>query len=82
MRNSVRSLIPWSSRVFAVCHVLMLWTTSRVLAAQIAFTCKSSCTLKMAHLSWQAVCEDHCHGIVAGQLSDGPIVITGLPGHV
>ncbi len=82
MRNSVKSLISWSSRVFAVCHVLMLWTTSRVSAVQIAFTCMSSCTLKMVYLSWQAVCEDHCHGVVAGQPSDGPVVMTELHGHV
>ncbi len=31
----------------------------------------------MVRLSWQAVCEGHCHRVVADQPSDGPVVITG-----
>ena len=53
MRNLVRSLISWPSRAFAMRHALVLWTTSRVLAMQIAFACISSYTLKMAHLRLQ-----------------------------
>ena len=37
MRNPVRSLIWWSSRSFVQRHVLVLWTTYRVLAMQIIF---------------------------------------------
>ncbi len=38
--------------------------------------------LELAHLSWHAACGDHCHEVVAGQPSDGPVVITGPNGHV
>ncbi len=40
-------------------------------------SCRSSCVLEMVHLSWQAVCEDHCHRVVVDQPFDGPVVITG-----
>ncbi len=40
-------------------------------------SCRSSCVLEMVHLSWQAVCEDPCHRVVADQSSDCPVVITG-----
>ena len=40
------------------------------------------CVLELAHLSWQAACEDHCVGVMVDQPSDGPIVITGPHRHV
>ena len=43
MRNSVRSLIWWSSRAFVKRHVLLLWATSRVLAMQIILDAQALC---------------------------------------
>ncbi len=41
------------------------------------WSCRSSRILEVVHLSWQAICEGHCHRVVADQPSDGLGVVTG-----
>ncbi len=45
-------------------------------------SCKSSHVLEVVQLSWQTVCEGHCHEVVADQPSDGFVVVTGSYVHV
>ena len=74
--------LPWSCVSLLMCpfggpfHVCFLHEPHLALRS-----CRSSRVLEVVHLSWQMVCEGHCH-VVADQPSDGLVVVTGPYVHV
>ncbi len=73
--------LPWLCVPLLMCpsggpfHVCLLHEPHLALRS-----CRSSRILEVVHLSWQAVCEGHCHRVVADQPSEG--LVTGSCVHV